>query len=87
MVMGKSWNMTNYQKSWNFVISHGILPILPPNCTKFVFFVTTLKFSSDLESLNFFPAMQKEERWSWKIKKWSWKSHGKLFCQVYGDPG
>ena len=28
-VMGKSWNITNWQKSCNFVISHGILPILP----------------------------------------------------------
>ena len=26
------------QKSWNFVISHGILPILPANLIKFVFF-------------------------------------------------
>ena len=36
------------------MISHGILPILPPNCTKFVFFFAiTKKLSSDLESLHF----------------------------------
>ena len=39
------------QRSWDFVISHGILPILPPNLTKFVFvLVTAKKLSRNLES-------------------------------------
>ena len=31
-------NVMDHQKSWNFVISHGILSILTLNFTKFVFF-------------------------------------------------
>ena len=27
----------------------------------------------------------REERWSWKIKKWSWKSHGKICCKICGN--
>ena len=42
------------EKSWNFVISHEISPILPPNFTNFVnFLVTARKLSSNLESLRF----------------------------------
>ena len=33
VVMEKSWNV---KKSWNFVTSHGNLPILPPKYTKFI---------------------------------------------------
>ena len=34
-----------------FVINHGILPVLPPNFTKFVLFLVTPKdLSSDLKS-------------------------------------
>ena len=44
----------NWPKSWNFVISHEILPILPLNCSKFVcIFSTTKKLIIDVESLNF----------------------------------
>ena len=43
-VIERSWNMKkNDKKSWNFVISHGILQILSPNFTKFVLFMPTLK--------------------------------------------
>ena len=42
MAMEKSWKSHGTwkidQTSWNFVIRHGILPFLPPNCTKFVCF-------------------------------------------------
>ena len=69
------------QKSWNFVISHRILPILPPSYTKFLFVLITAKIlSSNLESalsdvFNKMLGMQnQEERWSRKIKKWSWKN-------------
>ena len=31
------------KSSWNFVISHGILPVLSLNCTKFVFFWSPLR--------------------------------------------
>ena len=42
------------QKLWNSVMSHWILPILPQNYVKFLlFFVTTKKLSSNLESLHF----------------------------------
>ena len=42
-------------QSWNFVLSHGILPILLPNCAKFdFFFVATIKkLSSVLGSPHF----------------------------------
>ena len=55
---GKVMEHEKLAQSQKFGISHGILPILPLNCTIFV----------------------------WKIKKWSWKSHGKIFCQVCGNP-
>ena len=49
--------------------------------------------SSNLESLHFLTLSAKyhegkiqEEIWSWKITKWSWKSHGKIFCEVCGNP-
>ena len=35
------------------MISHGILPILPPNCVKFVNFLSPKKLSSYLEILQF----------------------------------
>ena len=35
----------NGQKSWNFVISHGMLPILSLNCTKFIFLYFSAKTS------------------------------------------
>ena len=36
------------EKSWNYVISHGILLTLPLNCTKFItFIVTNKKLSSE----------------------------------------
>ena len=34
------------KKSWNFVISHGILPILPPNCAKFVCILPALRIKN-----------------------------------------
>ena len=47
-----SWS----NKSWNFVNSHGILPILILNLTKFVLFVVvdTKKFSISPHFLTFF---------------------------------
>ena len=76
------------------LFSHGNLPILPLNCTKFVLFflATTKKLSSNVESLHFLipqnaaNAKSRREIWSWKIKKWSWKSHGTIFGQVCGNP-
>ena len=51
MVMEKSWNMKNWPKVMDFVISHGILPISPQNCTKFAHYLATTKKSSiDIES-------------------------------------
>ena len=81
------------QKSWNFVISHGILPILPPNLTKCVCLLSPLGNRAESRKSAFSNVFRKmsrmqnwEERWSWKIKKWSWKSHGKIICQVCGNP-
>ena len=55
MVMEKSWKSHRTwkicQKSWNFVVSHGILPILPQNYS--IFLVNSKKLSSDLESPHF----------------------------------
>ena len=31
-----NWNIKGKSKGGNFLITHGILPILPPNYTKFV---------------------------------------------------
>ena len=44
----KTWKMKMKMEKWPkvmdfFLISHGILPILPPNCTKFVFFWLPLR--------------------------------------------
>ena len=40
--------------SWNFVLGHGILPILPLDFTKLVtFFSDFKKFSKNLESQHF----------------------------------
>ena len=54
---GKSWNMQIGLKSWNIVISHEILPILPillPNCVKIcMFFAITEKLSIRVESSPF----------------------------------
>ena len=44
----------------NFVISHETLPILPPNCTKFVcFFVTTKKLSIHVDNPSFSDVLRK----------------------------
>ena len=56
MVMERSWNNGEiWKKSWHFVISQGLLPILPLNFTQFFLFylVTGKKLSSNLESLHF----------------------------------
>ena len=47
--------MKDWPKVWNFVISHGILSILPPKLYQICIFflVTTRKLSSNLESLHF----------------------------------
>ena len=76
------------------MISQGILQILPPNFTKFVyFFVTAKKLSSNLESL-YFPTFSTKCR-ECKIGKRdghgkSRNGHGKvmekMFCQVCGNP-
>ena len=79
------------QKSWNFVISHQILPILPPELYRISFFCghhleikQRSRKSAFSEVFRKTPGMQKREgRWSWKINKWSWKSHEKIFC---GNP-
>ena len=74
----QSWNFTNFD------------PKLYKIC---IFFATTKKLNICVESLHFFMFSAKcrecknqEERWSLKIEKWSWKSHGKIFCQVCGNP-
>ena len=73
--MEKSLNMNIGQKSWNFVISHRILPISPPNCTKFAhYFATTKKSNFDIESLHF--PMFSAKYCKYKIEKRD--GHGKL---------
>ena len=61
------------------MISHGIYQFCPPNCTKFVFFWSSKKLSSDLESPRF-----SAKRCECKIEKRD--GHGKVFCQVCGNP-
>ena len=90
MVMEKSWNMKIcpkvmefcYQSS-NFVISHQIFTNFAPElhqiCT---FFATTKKLSINVESLHFQTISAKHRKC--KIEKRD--SHGKIFCQVCGNP-
>ena len=73
-------------QSWSFVVSHGILPNLPPNCTKFV---EIKRRSRQSAFSNILMGLQKvanaksgREMVVENKKKWSWKSHGKLFSQV-----
>ena len=72
MAMDKSWNMKNWPRLWDFVISHGNLRILP----NLDVFATAKKLSIDVESLHILqkmPQMQNGgERGSWKTKKLSW---------------
>ena len=67
------------------------LPILPPNCTKFIFFwVNSKKLSSDLESLHFPMFSQNAvnsksgREMVMENHEWSWKSHGKKFVKFVG---
>ena len=88
MVMDKSWNMKNWPKLWDFVISHGNLRILP----NLDVFATVKKLSIDVES-----QMQNGgERGSWKTKKLSWTSivksvgtlsdiHTSIYVQLFLD--
>ena len=53
MVMGKSWNIKKWPKviefcdqSLNFVIRHGILPILPPEMYQICIFLSPLKIQA-----------------------------------------
>ena len=76
------------------MISHGILPILLPNCTKFVLsLVATKKLSSDLESQHFQTFSAKRHKLKIGQRDGHGKSrngHGKvmekIFCQVCGNP-
>ena len=75
----------NGQKSCNVVISHGNLP----KCTKCVCSLVTTgtgtaRLCIDVKRLHFL--QNRKERWSWKHDKWLWKSHGKILCQVCGNP-
>ena len=91
MIMEKSWNMTIFfQKSCNFVISHGIFPILPPNCTKLYFFGLHLEIEQRSRKSTFSGVFIKTpqiknrgEKGSWKIKKWSWQSYGKVMEKYF----
>ena len=64
----------------------------PPICTNFCIFVaTTKKLNIVVESVHFptFFAKQNaklEREMVMKFKKWSSKSHGKILCQVCGNP-
>ena len=83
MVMEKSWSMRNWPKvtefcdqSWNFTN-------FPPNCTKFVLFVTSTKLSRNLESPH--SRTFSAKRHECKVGKKD--GHGKvIFCQVCGNP-
>ena len=57
-----------------------------PKVMKLVCFLPALKLSIDVESLHFqcFPMVMKNYE---MIMEKSWKSHGKIFCQVCGNPG
>ena len=92
LVMEKSWNMRSWPKVMEFCDSvMEFYQFCPRNYTNFVFcWVTMRKLSSDLESAfatfcGKMSQMQNQEE-RWKTKKWSWKSHGKIFCQVCGNP-
>ena len=77
------------------MISLGILPILPPHCTNFVYIILCHHYKMKNQcrkspfSKVFYKTAQmqnREERRSWKIKKRSWKSHVQICCQVCGNP-
>ena len=69
------------EKSWNFVISHGILPILPLNCTKCVRFMPPL--SINVGSPHFPPKHQEgkldERDGHGKLRN----SHGKVMHKYF----
>ena len=86
IVMEKSWNMNNWPKVMEFCHQSW-------NCTK-LYHICYQHLGIKHRCRKSFSVFHKtsqmqnrEGRWSWKIKKWPWKSHGKIFCQVYGNPG
>ena len=94
MVMEKSWNVKNLPKVME--LCESVMEFDRQNRAKFVFFLSPPRnkqrsywsrkaaFSDVFRKMS---QMQNQgERWSWKIKKWSWKIHGKIFCQVCGNP-
>ena len=59
------------------MISHGILPVFQPNCTKFVFFWSPLKKErSDLKSLHFPTSSRKRRKFDGHGQ--SRNGHGKV---------
>ena len=75
MVVEKSWNMKNWPTVMEYVFCchHQEIRQRPKSLISDIF-----RKMSQMRN--------QKERWSWKIKKRSWKSHGKIFCQVCGNP-
>ena len=73
------------------MISHGILTILPPDCTKFVRYLPLLRnLRADVESQRFLVNAKSRremvvENQEMVMKK-SLKSRGQIFGQVSGNP-
>ena len=87
MALEMSWNIKHWQKSLNFVISHGILTILNRNLTKFVPSLLTLrKLASVQTALVFFAFPQNVENARFEQRDGHTKlrnSHGKVIDKYF----
>ena len=86
IVMEKSWNMKNWPKVMEFCDS---VMELYQFCPQFVLNLHFFDHHSDLESLHFLTFSAKRHKF--KIGERvghgkSRKGHGKIFCQVCGNP-
>ena len=87
MVIEKSWNMNNWPKVMEFCDQS--CNFTPKLCQICIFFVTSKKLSSNLESLHVSTFCRKRSKCQIGKKDGHGKSrkyHGKIFCHVCGNP-
>ena len=89
MVMEKSWNMKNWPKVMEFCDESWNFTNFAPQFYQICIFFTAKKLSSNLESPHFLSFSTKCREC--KIRKRddhgkSRNGHGKIFCQVCGNP-
>ena len=90
--MEKSWIMKNWPKVMYFVISHGILPILPLICTKFEHFLPPLEIKHQSRKSAFSDVFCKMSQIQNRKKEtvmeqlrydWSEKNHAKVRIKYF----